>query len=255
MKLKLTRPLVFFDLETTGLNIATDRIVEISYYKVFPNGSSEGKTFRVNPEIPIPELVSNLTGICDDDVKDCPTFKQIASQLVKAFEGCDLAGYNSNSFDVPLLAEELLRADVDFDLKKRNLVDAYVIFQKKEPRTLSAAHRFYCGTEFENAHSANADTEATKNVFFAQMNRYADLPQTIEELADYTAQNKTADYMGRIVYDQSGIEIFNFGKYKGQRLMDVFKKDTGYYGWLMNGDFPQYTKNVITRCYMQSRNK
>lgn len=255
MKLKLTRPLVFFDLETTGLNISSDRIVELSYHKVYPNGSSESKTYRINPEIHIPQTSSAVHGITDDDVRDCPIFAQIAREVVKVIEGCDLAGYNSNGFDVPLLAEELLRAGIDYDLKRCRFIDAYVIFMKNEPRTLSAAYRFYCGKNLDNAHSANADTKATYEVLCAQLEQYEDLPDTAEGLADYTSFNKYADFAGRIVYDNDGAEVFNFGKYKGQRLSDVLQKDYGYYGWLMQGDFPQYTKKIFTKVFISTKQK
>ena len=255
MRLKLTKPLVFFDLETTGLNIGSDRLVELSYHKLFPNGNKESKTYRVNPEMHIPEEVSKVHGIYDEDVHDCPVFAQIAKEIVQVIEGCDLAGYNSNHFDIPLLAEELIRADVDFDLKRCKFVDAYVIFMKNEPRNLSAAYRFYCGKSLENAHTANADTEATYEVLMAQLDKYPALPDTVEGLAEYTSFNRFADFAGRIAYDNSGKEIFNFGKYKGQQVAEVLKKDTGYYGWLMGGDFPQYTKKIVTRIFLESRKK
>lgn len=259
MKLQLTRPLVFFDLETTGVNIATDRIVEISYYKLFPNGSSEGKTLRIKPttmsggvevQMHIPEEASSVHGITDEDVANCPTFKQVAAELARILEGSDLAGYNSNHFDVPLLAEEFARSNVNIDLKRMHLIDAFTIFTKNEPRNLTAAYKFYCGKNLEDAHSANADTMATVEVLMAQLERY-DIPTTVEELAEYTqGKQKCADFAGRIVYDEQGNECFNFGKYKGLKVSDVFKRDTGYYGWLINGDFPQYTKNVFTRIYL-----
>ena len=271
MKLKLTRPLVFFDLEATGLNIATDRIVEISYYKVFPNGNAEGKTLRIKPtvirhttdpfgrpqveETPmhIPAESTAIHGITDEDVAECPTFRQVAHDIADMLEGSDLAGYNSNHFDIPLLAEEFLRSGVTIDLKKKNMVDAYVIFTKNEQRNLSAAYKFYCGKDLKNAHSANADTMATYEVFAAQLERY-DLPDTIEGLAQYTAgQVRFADFAGRIAYDKDGYEIFNFGLHKGQRLVDVFRRDYGYYGWILGGDFPAYTKQVCTRVYLSTK--
>lgn len=255
MRLQLTRPLVFFDLETTGLNIGSDRIVELSYHKLYPNHSSESKTYRINPEMHIPEAVSAVHGIYDDDVRDCPVFAQVAKEVVSVIEGCDLAGYNSNNFDIPLLAEELLRAGIDYDLKRCRFIDAYVIFMKNEPRNLSAAYRFYCGRTLEDAHSANADTEATLAVLEAQLDKYPNLPDTVEALAEYTSFHKFADFAGRIAYDSDGIEVFNFGKYKGQRVADVVQRDTGYYGWLMQGDFPQYTKKVVTRIFIQSKKK
>lgn len=255
MRLKLKRPLVFFDLETTGLNVATDRIVELSYHKVYPNGCTESKTYRINPEMHIPETTSKVHGIYDDDVRDCPVFAQVAKEIAGVIEGSDLAGYNSNNFDIPLLAEELLRAGTDVDLQKHHFIDAYVIFQKREPRTLTAAYRFYCGKDLTGAHSANADTVATCEVLTAQLERYEDLPNTVEDLAAYTTFHRYADFAGRIGYDKDGEEIFNFGRYKGQRVEDVFRKDTGYYGWMMQGDFPQYTKNVVTRIFIRMKRK
>ena len=262
MKLQLTRPLVFFDLETTGLNIASDRIVELSYYKVFPNGTSEGKTFRVKPvqmmlgqevQLHISEEASAVHGIYDEDLVNCPTFKEIAPELVRVLEDADLAGYNSNHFDLPLLAEEMMRAGVDIDLKKKKMVDVFTIFQRQEPRNLVAAYKFYCGKDLTNAHSADADTMATYEVLMAQLEKY-DIPIDVDGLAEFTAGNtRLADFAGRIAYDAQGVEIFNFGKYKGQRVVDVFRRDIGYYGWIQQGDFPQYTKNVFTRIYLSMR--
>ena len=262
MKLQLTRPLVFFDLETTGLNIASDRIVELSYYKVFPNGTSEGKTFRVKPvqmmlgqevQLHISEEASAVHGIYDEDLVNCPTFKEIAPELVKVLEDADLAGYNSNHFDLPLLAEEMMRAGVNIDLKGTKMVDVFTIFQRQEPRNLVAAYKFYCGKDLTNAHSADADTMATYEVLMAQLEKY-DIPVDVDGLAEFTAGNtRLADFAGRIAYDAQGVEVFNFGKYKGQRVADVFRRDPGYYGWIQGGDFPQYTKNVFTRIYLSLR--
>ena len=250
MKLKLSRPLVFFDLETTGVNIGTDRIVEISYYKVFPNGNAEGKTLRVNPGMPIPAEATAVHGITDEDVRDCPRFEQIAPEIAAVIADSDLAGYNSNYFDVPLLAEELLRAKVNVDLKQKKLVDAFQIFKKNEPRNLTAAYKFYCGKNLEDAHSAQADTMATYEVLLAQLERYEDVPDTVEALDEYTrGQVQYADFAGRIAYDSEGVEIFNFGKHKGMRVRDIFRRDPSYYAWLMNTDFPAYTKQVFTRIY------
>lgn len=250
MKLKLSRPLVFFDLETTGVNIGTDRIVEISYYKVFPNGNAEGKTLRVNPGMPIPAEATAVHGITDEDVRDCPRFEQIAPEIAAVIADSDLAGYNSNYFDVPLLAEELLRAKVNVDLKQKKLVDAFQIFKKNEPRNLTAAYKFYCGKNLEDAHSAQADTMATYEVLLAQLERYEDVPDTVEALDEYTrGQVQFADFAGRIAYDAEGVEIFNFGKHKGLRVRDIFRRDPSYYAWLMNTDFPAYTKQVFTRIY------
>jgi DNA polymerase-3 subunit epsilon len=246
MKLNLRNPLIFFDLETTGVDVALDRIVEISYLKIYPNGEEESKTLRVNPEIPIPAKSTAIHGIQDEDVKDAPKFIEMARSLSKVFEGCDFAGYNSNKFDLPLLAEEFLRCGVEIDLKKRKFIDIQVIFHKKEPRTLSAAYRFYCNRELEGAHSAEADARATYEVLKAQLDKYDDLSNDVDELAKFSSHNQNADFLGRIVYNENGAEIFNFGKYKGQLVEEVLKKDPGYYGWMMNGQFPLHTKNVLT---------
>lgn len=255
MKLNLKNPLVFFDLETTGTNIVSDKIVEISYLKVYPNGREESKTLRINPERHIPEEVSAIHGIYDEDVKDCPTFKQVAKEIVRDIEGADLAGYNSNRFDIPLLAEELLRADVDVDLMKRKFVDVQVVFHKMEQRTLSAAYKFYCDKDLENAHSAEADTKATYEVLQSQLERYPELQNDVEFLAKFTAQTNNADFAGRIIFNEKGEEIINFGKYKGQKVTDVLKKDMGYYGWMMDSDFPLHTKKVLTNIKLRDFNK
>ncbi len=253
MRLKLVRPLVFFDLETTGLNIGKDRIVELSYHKIFPDGTAKGETYRINPEMPIPEASSAIHGIYDADVKNAPTFKEIAPKFVEVIMGCDLAGYNSNQFDVPMLAEELLRAGSTFDLRRCNLIDAFVIFQKNEPRNLTAAYRFYCDKSLENAHSADADTKATAEVLFAQLERYPNLPNTIEELAAYTTHTNSFDFANRIGKNDKGEAIFNFGKHKGREVKEVFRKEPSYYAWIMQGDFPEYTKQVVTRLYLKSK--
>lgn len=260
MRLQLERPLVFFDLETTGVNIATDRIVELSYHKLLPNGCTESKTYRVRPvqtlmgqevTMHIPAEASAIHGIYDEDVADCPTFREIAQEVATVIADSDLAGYNSNRFDVPLLAEELLRAGIEVDLHDKKMVDVFTIFTKNEPRNLTAAYRFYCGKNLEEAHSADADTMATYEVLMAQLERYKDLPSDVAGLAEYTQGNtRCADLAGRVAYDDQGFEIFTFGKYKGQRLIDVFRRDSGYYGWLINGDFPQYTKKIFTRVYL-----
>lgn len=255
MKLKLKNPLVFFDLETTGTNIVTDRIVEISYLKVYPNGREESKTIRINPGMHIPETVSAIHGIFDEDVKNCPTFKQVAKEIMNDIEGSDLAGYNSNRFDIPLLAEELLRADVDIDFMKRKFIDVQVIFHKMEQRTLSAAYKFYCNSELENAHTAEADTQATYQVLQAQLDRYPELENDVEFLSKFTAQTNNVDFAGRIIYNEKGEEIINFGKYKGQKVIDIFKKDVGYYGWIMNSDFALHTKKVLTNIKFRDFNK
>ena len=247
MSLNLHKPLCFFDLETTGINVGKDRIVEISVLKVYPNGNKESKTLRVNPGIPIPVEASSVHGITDEDVANEPSFKEIAPQIWEMMKDSDIAGYNSNRFDVPLLAEEFLRNGFDFDLEKHRLVDVQVIFFKKEPRDLTAAYQFYCGKTMQNAHSAEADVEATYEIFKAQLERYDDLENDIKFLSEYTSQRKTADLAGMIGIDEKGNEIFNFGKYKGQSVKEVFEKDMGYYGWIQNADFPLYTKKVLTK--------
>lgn len=253
MKLKLTRPIIFFDLETTGINLTADRIVEISIIKVMPDGTSTPKTRRINPEMPIPAQATAIHHITDDDVKDCPTFKQIAKSLAREIEGCDIAGFNSNRFDIPMLDQEFQRADVDFDLTKARFIDVQTIFHKREPRNLSAAYRFYCGKDLENAHSAQADTQATLEILFAQLEKYPDLPTSIDELSKYSSQNKNVDFTGRLVYDEQGREVINFGKYKGQIAEDVLRRDPGYYSWIMNGDFTKNTKDVFTRIRLRSK--
>lgn len=248
MKLNLKNPLFFFDLETTGININSDRIVEISYLKVYPNGNEESKTMRINPEMHIPEEASKVNGIYDEDVADCPTFKEVAKDFAKAIEGADIAGFNSNRFDVPLLVEEFLRAGVDIDLTKRKMVDVQVIYHKLERRTLSAAYKFYCGKNLEDAHTAAADTRATYEVLMAQLDKYPDILQNdVSFLSDYSSFTKNADFAGRIVYDENNIPVFNFGKYKGVAVGDVLRKDPGYYGWIMSSDFTLNTKNVLTK--------
>ena len=248
MKLKIKKPLVFFDLETTGTNINSDRIVEICYLKVYPNGNEESKTLRINPEMHIPEASSAIHGIYDADVADCPTFKDVAKNIANDIEGCDLAGFNSNRFDIPLLAEEFLRVGVDIDMMKRKFIDVQVIFHKLEQRTLSAAYKFYCDKNLEDAHTAEADTRATYEVLKAQLDRYPDvLENDMKFLADYSSYNKNVDFAGRIVYNEQGVEVFNFGKYKGMSVAEILKKDIGYFGWLMQGDFTLNTKNVLTK--------
>ena len=247
MQLNLKNPLVFFDLETTGINIVKDRIVEISFVKVYPNGKEESKTRRINPEMPIPPESTAIHGITDEDVKDCPTFKEIAKSLAAQIEGCDLAGYNSNRFDIPLLAEEFLRADVDIDMSRRKFVDVQVIFHKMEQRTLSAAYKFYCDKNLEDAHTAEADTRATYEVLMSQLDRYPELQNDVAFLSDYSSFNKNVDFAGRMVYDDKGVEVFNFGKYKGMSVADVLKRDPGYYSWILNSDFTLNTKAMLTK--------
>ncbi|MFH0756940.1 MAG: 3'-5' exonuclease [Bacteroidota bacterium] len=252
MKLNLKNPIIFFDLETTGINIASDRIVEISYLKVELNGHETLKTLRINPGIPIPEDATEIHGIRDDDVKDSPSFNEVAKSIARDFEGCDLAGYNSVRFDIPLLAEEFLRAGVDIDMKRRKFVDVQVIFMKMEPRTLAAACKFFLGKELEDAHSAMADTRATYEVLQAQLDKYPNLENDIGKLADFSAHNRNVDFAGRIVFNDEEVEVFNFGKYKGKAVKDILAQDPGYYGWMMNGDFPLYTKKVLTNIKLNS---
>ena len=252
MQLNLKNPLVFFDLETTGTNVATDRIVEISYLKVMPNGEERSKTYRVNPEMHIPESASEVHGIKDEDVADCPTFREIGKLIAEELKGCDLAGYNSNRFDIPLLAEEFLRADINLDLSKRKFIDVMVIYQKMEQRTLSAAYKFYCNKDLENAHSADADTRATYEVLKAQLDYYPQLENDVETLSKMV-HNKNADFAGRIVFNEKGEEVFNFGKYKGQLVAEVLRRDTGYYGWIMNSDFTLNTKQVLTNIKLREK--
>jgi DNA polymerase-3 subunit epsilon len=246
MKLNLKNPLVFFDLETTGTNITSDRIVEICYLKVYPNGNEESKTLRINPGMHIPEGASAVHGIYDEDVADCPVFKEVARNIAKDIEGCDLAGFNSNRFDVPLLVEEFLRADVDIDISHRKFIDVQVIFHKKEERTLSAAVKFYCGHELDGAHGAEADTHGTYEVLQAQLDRYPDLQNDMAFLSDYSRQNRNVDFGGRMIYNEQGVEIFNFGKYKGMAVTEVLQRDPGYYTWMQNSDFPLNTKAMLT---------
>ena len=254
MQLNLKNPLVFFDLETTGINIVKDRIVEISFVKGYPNGKEESKTRRINPEMPIPPESTAIHGITDEDVKDCPTFKEIAKSLAAQIEGCDLAGYNSNRFDIPLLAEEFLRAGVDIDLNKRKFVDVQTIFHKMEQRTLAAAYKFYCDKSLENAHTAEADTMATYEVLKAQLDRYPELQNDINFLSQYSSYTNNVDFAGRMVYNDKGEEVINFGKYKGRLVEEVLKNDPGYYSWIMNGDFPLNTKKILTEIKLRGFN-
>jgi DNA polymerase-3 subunit epsilon len=248
MKLNLKNPLVFFDLETTGINISRDKIVEASFLKVYPNGKEEIRTYRINPEMHIPEESTAIHGITDEDVKDCPTFKQLAKTLADFLEGCDMAGFNSSRFDVPMLAEEFLRAGVEFDISKRKFVDVQIIFHKKEQRTLEAAYRFYCDKELDKAHSAEADAVATYEVLKSQLERYPDLVNDINVLSkEFSSFNDNVDFAGRIVLNEKGVEVFNFGKHKGKAVAEVFKKEPSYYAWMMEGDFPLNTKQVITK--------
>jgi DNA polymerase III subunit epsilon len=267
MNLKLKNPLVFLDLETTGLSITSDRIVEITILKILPSGKEEVKTYRVNPTIPIDPKATAIHGISDDDVKNLPTFKELAQTIVNEFEGCDFAGFNSNKFDFPMLAEEFLRSDVDIDLKKRKFVDVQVIFHKMEQRTLSAAYKLYCNKELIDAHNSKADTIATYEVLKAQLDKYEGksfydptgkasepIQNDIDNLAKFSSHTNNADFVGRIIYNEKGQETINFGKYKGIPVEDVFKKDPSYYSWMMNGDFPLYTKKILTQLKLKGFN-
>lgn len=245
MKLNLTRPLVFFDLETTGTNITHDRIVEISIVKVMPDGTDTERTRRINPGMPIPAEATAVHHITDADVANEPSFKHIAKSLAEMFKDCDIAGFNSNRFDIPLLLEEFNRAGINLDLSRTRFIDVQTIFHKKEQRTLSAAYRFYCGKNLDDAHSASADTRATYEVLKAQLDRYDDLTNDVKSLSDYSSHGNNVDFAGRLVYDDNHREVINFGKYKGQLAEDVLRKDSGYYGWIMQGDFPQNTKDAF----------
>ena len=247
MKLNLKKPIIFFDLETKGTDISKDRIVEICYIKIFPDGREVEYTKRINPGMHIPEGASAVHGIYDDDVKDCPMFKDVAKEIANEFAGCDVAGFNSNRFDLPLLAEEFLRAQVDIDLSRLDAIDVQVLYHKREPRTLTAAYKFYCGKNLEDAHSALADTRATYEVLKAQLDHYADMENDMSALSKESSFTNNVDFAGRMVYDENGREVFNFGKYKGMPVDAVLDRDPGYYGWMMNGDFTLNTKQVLTR--------
>ena len=246
MELKLSKPICFFDLETTGIDITKDRIVEISILKVYPNGNKESKTWLVNPTIPIPKAASDVHGMTDERVACEPTFKELAKQIHNMIKDSDLAGYNSDRFDIPLLAEEMLRAEVDFDLGNRVSVDVQTIFHKMEQRTLSAAYKFYCGKDLIDAHTASADTNATYEILKAQLDRYDSLENNIKKLSEFTYRKQIADFAGFIGYNDKGEEIFTFGKHKGKRVEDIFDEEPGYFGWLLGADFPLYTKKILT---------
>lgn len=260
MQLNLTKPLVFVDLETTGLSVGSDRIVEISMLKVNPDNTTVSRTDRVNPGMPIPEKVSKIHGIYDKDVQNAPSFKELAPALLRFIGNADFAGYNSNKFDIPLLAEEFLRVEQDFDLDGRRLIDVQNIFHFMEPRTLSAAYKFYCEKPLENAHSAEADVLATFEIFKAQLhkyqntqledekgNKYTPVVNDMSKLNDLSARTRNVDLAGRIVYNEKGQEVFSFGKHKDKPVAEVFTKEPSYYSWMMQGDFPLYTKKVITK--------
>ena len=254
MKLNLKRPIVFFDLETTGVDTAKDRIVEVSMIKIMPDGEEIVRTRRINPQMHLPEQATAIHGITDEDVKDAPTFAQVAKSMAQFIEGCDFGGFNSNRFDLPMLVEEFLRAGVDVDFRRRRFVDVQNIFHKMEQRTLVAAYKFYCDKNLEEAHSAEADTRATYEVLMAQLDRYPELQNDVAALADFSERGQTADFAGRIGFNDKQEEVFNFGKYKGRRVEDVFREEPSYYAWMMNGDFPLYTKKVITEIYLRLKN-
>ena len=251
MKLQLTKPICFFDLETTGVNISKDRIVEISILKIFPNGKEESKTWLVNPEMPIPKEVIAIHGITDEDVADKPPFKELAKEIYNMIKDSDLAGFNSNRFDIPLLAEELLRAEVDFDMKNSVAVDVQTIFHKLEPRTLSAAYKFYCEKTLTDAHSAEADAQATYEILEAQVQRYPQLGNNIDSILKTIGEEPIVDFARRFVLE-NGVEVFNFGKFKGKAVSEVLRSEPQYYDWMMKGDFPQHTKQKLTEIYTRT---
>jgi len=255
LNLNLKRPLAFIDLETTGINVSTDRIVELSVLKVNPNGKEEWMSTRINPEMAIPPKSTAIHGIKDEDVANAPVFTEIAKKLTAFLEGCDLAGYNAIKFDIPLLAEEFLRGNIDFNFRKRRYIDVQVIFHKKEQRTLSAAFQFYCKKDLTDAHSSKADTAATFEILKSQLDRYEDLENDVEKLADFSSFNSNVDFAGRIILDENGVEVFNFGKHKGKPVELVFNEEPTYYSWMMNCDFPLYTKRVLTEIKLRSFGK
>lgn len=255
MQLNLKRPIVFLDLETTGVNVGTDRIVEIALLKVFPNGNRDSKVMRINPTIPIPEEAARVHGIHDEDVRNCPTFADAAKDIHAFLGGSDLAGYNSNKFDIPLLIEEFTRTGIHFELSDRKLIDVQNIFHKMEQRTLAAAYKFYCDKDLLNAHSAEADTTATYEVMLAQLQKYDALKNDVDFLSQFSSITKNVDLAGRIVFNDKGEEVFNFGKYKGRLVKEIFKTEPSYYDWMMKGDFATNTKNVITQLRLKDFNK
>ncbi|MFQ3269304.1 MAG: DNA polymerase-3 subunit epsilon [Flavobacteriales bacterium] len=256
MNLQLSRPLAFFDLETTGIQVGKDKIVEICILKVQNDGTEECKTWKVNPGMPIPKQSSDIHGITDEMVKDCPTFPELAVEIYSFIKDSDLSGYNSNRFDLPLIAEEFLRADIDFDMKNRRSIDVQSVFFKMEPRTLTAAYKFYCNKDLLGAHGAEADTRATYEILKAQVERYEELDNDSQSMADFTQPHQpNADLAGMIKFDTDGEEIFNFGKHKGKKVLVVMAKEPGYYGWIQNADFPRYTKKVLTAIKLRSFNK
>ncbi|MDR1887408.1 MAG: 3'-5' exonuclease [Prevotellaceae bacterium] len=246
MKLNLENPIIVFDLEATGLSLVSDRIVEISIIKIFPNGDEEFKTRRINPEIPIPEEATKIHGITDEDVKDCPKFREIAKSLALFIEGCDLAGYNVFKFDIPLLGEEFLRAGLNVNLHNRKVVDVQNIFHNMEQRTLVAAYKFYCNRTLENAHNAEADTKATYEVLQSQLDRYPELQNNVKFLSEFSVNTRNFDYAARIIADKDDEPVFNFGKYKGRKVREIFAIEPTYYSWIMNGEFTLDTKRVLS---------
>ena len=254
MKLKIERPLCFFDLETTGINITNDRIVEIAILKLNPDEKIEKKVWLVNPEMLIPKEVSEIHGITDDKVADAPTFKEISKTIYNFIKGSDLAGYNSDRFDIPLLMEEFLRSEVDFETKNLRTIDVQTIFHKMEQRNLTAALKFYCNKKLENAHSAMVDTQATYDVLMSQLDRYSDLEPSISFLSDFTTRRKNADFAGYIVFNKKDEECFSFGKHKGQTVENILDKEPGYFGWLLKSDFPLHTKKILTQIRMRKSN-
>ena len=245
MQLRLQRPIIFFDLETTGTNITHDRIVEISIIKVLPSGEEQERTRRINPEMPIPAEATAIHHITDADVANEPTFRQLAKSLAEIFADCDIAGFNSNRFDIPLLLEEFHRAGIVLDLSKTRFVDVQTIYHKMEPRNLSAAYKYYCGQDLEAAHSANADTRATLEVLKAQLDKYPELTNDVKALSEFSCHNRNVDFAGRLLYNDANKEVINFGKYKGQLAEDVLRRDPGYYSWVQQGDFQQNTKDAF----------
>ena len=247
MVLELTKPICFFDLETTGINIVKDRIVEISILKLFPNGTKKQQSWLINPEMPIPAEVTAIHGISDDQVVNEPTFKQLAKEIYGWFKDADLAGFNSDRFDIPMLIEELLRVGVDVDLKRMVSIDVQKIFHKMEKRTLTAAYKFYCDRDLEDAHSAEADTLATYEVLEAQLNKYPNLPKDVKSLSKFTSRQNRLDFAGMIIQNENGDPIFNFGKHKGSLVLGILEREPGYFGWILGADFPRYTKKVLTQ--------
>jgi len=254
MQLKLTKPICFFDLETTGINIAKDRIVEISILKIFPNGNKESKTWLVNPEVEIPPEVVAVHGISNEKVANEPTFKELSKEIYAIIKDSDLGGFNSDRFDIPLLAEEMLRADVDFDMKNMMSIDVQTIFHKMEKRTLGAAYKFYCNKDLEGAHSAEADTMATYEVLLSQLGRYSELENNVKKLSEFTTRKKSLDFAGFIVANENQEPSFSFGKHKGKTVDEVLEKEPGYFGWIINADFPLYTKKVLTQLKLSKLN-